>query len=94
MSGEIPANRIDPKRDADIEQAAVIVQGAIDLCFEEPDGIVVLDFKTDRVDNMNELLNSYGEQLEIYSAAAQKIFSKPVKERIIYSFALGESISF
>ena len=25
---EIPANRIDPKLDADIEQAAVIVQGA------------------------------------------------------------------
>ena len=91
---EIPANRIDPKLDADIEQAAVIVQGAIDLCFEEDDSIVVLDFKTDRVDNMNELVNSYGEQLEIYSAAAQKIFSKPVKERIIYSFALGESISF
>ena len=29
----------------------VIVQGAVDICFVEKDGIVILDFKTDRVDN-------------------------------------------
>ena len=91
---EIPANQVDPTIKGDIGGANIIVQGAIDLCFEEDDSIVVLDFKTDRVDNMNELLKSYGEQLNIYSAAAQKIFSKPVKERIIYSFHLGQSISF
>ena len=55
---------------------------------------MVLDFKTDRVDNLNQLVKCYGEQLDIYSAAAQKIFEKPVKERIIYSFHLGKSISF
>lgn len=91
---EIPANKIDSSLGADTKAAQIIVQGAIDLCFEENDGIVVLDFKTDRVNNMNELVSTYGEQLEIYSAAAQKIFSKPVKEKIIYSFSLGQSITF
>ena len=47
-----------------------------------------------RVDNMNELVDCYGEQLEIYAAAAEKIFSKPVKEKIIYSFCLNKIISF
>ncbi len=91
---EIPANCIDPTLETNFDDANIIVQGAVDLCFEESDGIVVLDFKTDRVENLSQLVDCYGEQLEIYSTAAQKIFNKPVKERIIYSFHLGESISF
>lgn len=91
---EIPASRIDTTGESENIDADIIVQGAIDLCFCEDDGIVVLDFKTDRVDNMEELINCYGEQLKIYSTAAEKIFSMPVKERIIYSFCLGKSISF
>ena len=91
---EIAAKRIDPTLDIDAEDANIIVQGAVDLCFVEDDGVVVLDFKTDRVDNLSELVDCYGEQLEIYSTAAEKIFGLPVKERIIYSFHLGEYISF
>lgn len=91
---EIPAKSIDKTLDIGLDDANIIVQGAVDLCFEEQDGIVVLDFKTDRVDNMTELVDCYGEQLKIYSAAAEKIFEKPVKEKIIYSFHLGKSISF
>ena len=91
---EIPACQIDPTLPCDLTNANIVVQGAIDLCFEEPDGIVVLDFKTDRVDNLEQLVDCYGEQLNLYAEAAEKIFSKPVKEKIIYSFAVGKSISF
>ena len=91
---EIAAKRIDPTLDIDADDANIIVQGAIDLCFVEDDGVVVLDFKTDRVDDMNMLVDRYGEQLDIYSTAAEKIFGLPVKEKIIYSFHLGKSISF
>ena len=91
---EIPAKQIDQTLNIDVEDANIIVQGAVDLCFIEDDGVVVLDFKTDKVDNLQSLVDCYGEQLEIYSAAAQKIFGKPIKEKIIYSFHLGKSISF
>ncbi len=91
---EIPAKQLDPTLDIDVDDANIIVQGAVDLCFVEDDGVVVLDFKTDRVDDLSELVDCYGEQLDIYSAAAEKIFEKKVKERIIYSFHLGDSISF
>ena len=91
---EVPAVSIDPSCSVDASDANIIVQGAIDLCFIEDDGVVVLDFKTDRVDNLSELVSTYGEQLDIYSKAAKKIFGKDVKEKIIYSFHLGESISF
>lgn len=91
---ELPASTIDSTIPSDDPEAKIIVQGAIDLCFVENDGVVVLDFKTDRVDTLDALVKCYGEQLEIYATAAQKIFSKPVKEKIIYSFRLGEWISF
>ncbi len=91
---EIPALRIDNTLDEKFKDANIIVQGAVDLCFAEDDGIVVLDFKTDKVDNLQQLVDCYGEQLSIYSTAAEKIFSKPVKEKVIYSFHLGEYISF
>lgn len=91
---EIPAKSIDPTLEIAVDDANIIVQGAVDLCFEEEDGIVVLDFKTDKVDDISQLVDCYGEQLEIYSTAAQKIFNKPIKEKIIYSFHLGESITF
>ncbi len=90
---EIPAGRFDNKLQ-DIEGADIIVQGAVDLCFEEDDSIVVLDFKTDREDNPEKLKDFYAEQLNIYAAAVEKIFKKPVKEKVIYSLYLGKEISF
>lgn len=89
---EIPAKNISPDLDLRFENEKVIVQGAVDVCFIEDDGIVVLDFKTDRVDNTEQLIESYGEQLSIYAAACEKIFEKPVKDKIIYSFALSKEI--
>ena len=70
-----------------------IVQGAVDLCFTEPDGVVIVDFKTDKVQNLLELKERYTNQLEIYAIAIQKIFGKPVKEKIIYSFNLSDIVN-
>ena len=69
-----------------------ILQGAVDLCFLEDDGAVVLDFKTDRAKTDTELKEKYSEQLNIYAAACEKIFGTRVKEKIIYSFALSKEI--
>ena len=69
-----------------------ILQGAVDLCFVEDGGVVVLDFKTDKVKRAEELKERYSAQLDIYAEACQKIFGLPVKEKIIYSFALSSEI--
>lgn len=91
---EIPARIIDETLEGEIGDTPVIVQGAVDLCFLEEDGIVVLDFKTDKVDNLEILRETYREQLNIYAVAVEKIMGKPVKEKIIYSFNLSDYISF
>jgi ATP-dependent helicase/nuclease subunit A len=71
----------------------VLIQGIIDVWFEEDDGIVLLDYKTDKVRSGDELIHRYKVQLDYYQEALERITGKKVKERIIYSFTLGETIS-
>lgn len=66
----------------------VLIQGIIDVFFQEEDGLVLLDYKTDSVSSMEELWNRYETQLDYYQEAVEKIYGKPVKERILYSFHL------
>ena len=89
---EISAGAVEPSLDKSLFDEKIIVQGAVDLCFLEDDGVVILDFKSDRVDNPEALKTAYREQLDIYEKAVCKIFEKPVKEKIIYSFALSKEI--
>ncbi len=67
-----------------------VLQGAIDCIIEEDDRIVIVDYKTDRVEDVSELAETYGLQLRLYRAAAKQLFDKPVKECIIYSLFTGQ----
>ena len=90
---ELPAYKVNPQLKEKHGDEKIIVQGAVDLCFEENGSIVVVDFKTDRTDSPQALAEAYGEQLSVYAQACAKIFEKPVKEKIIYSFSLSETIA-
>lgn len=67
-----------------------MVQGIIDMYFEEDGGLVLVDYKTDNVSDMSVLVENYSLQLSLYSAALEKIENKKVKQRIIYSLKLGK----
>ena len=70
----------------------VLIQGIIDAYFEEDGEIIVLDYKTDRVQTEAELKDRYQEQLRLYTKALEQISLKKVKEQIIYSFTLCKEI--
>lgn len=70
----------------------ILIQGIIDAYFEEPDGLVVVDYKTDKVNNGKELEEKYQEQLRYYAKALEQMSAKKVKEKIIYSFTLRKEI--
>lgn len=70
----------------------ILVQGIIDVCFEEDGELVVLDYKTDRVRKAEELREKYHAQLDYYAEALEQLLQKPVKEKIIYSFTLRETL--
>ena len=70
----------------------IFVQGIIDVYFEEDGELVVLDYKTDNVRSAKELRDRYHAQLDYYAQALEQLLQKKVKEKIIYSFTLGEEI--
>ena len=86
----VDANEIYPGTDSG---ELVLIQGIIDVYFEEEDGLVVLDYKTDKIRNGQELVEKYQEQLHLYGKALEQMTQKRVKEKIIYSFTLEEEIS-
>jgi ATP-dependent helicase/nuclease subunit A len=68
------------------EDDEILLQGVADCFFEEKDGIVVLDYKTDAVFTDEEIRNRaehYRAQILSYSAALERITGKKVKEKIL-----------
>lgn len=86
----VPANEVNEEFPAGEK---VLVQGVIDVYFEEDGKLILMDYKTDRVDSADELIKRYKTQLDYYSEALSRLEKKPVAEIMIYSFALGEVIT-
>lgn len=67
----------------------VLIQGIIDAWFEEEDGLVLVDYKTDYADRPETLISRYHAQFHYYERALAQILKKPVKAKYIYSYRLG-----
>lgn len=72
----------------------VLVQGIIDAYFQEKEELILVDYKTDKVQEGEEqkLVTRYQTQLRDYARALERMLKKKVKECYIYSFALNKSI--
>lgn len=72
----------------------VLVQGIIDVYLEEGDHLILIDYKTDRVEEGEEqkLADRYRIQLEYYQRALEQMTGKTVAEKIIYSLHLQKMI--
>ena len=85
----VPANRLNP----DFPQnETILIQGIIDAFFVEDGELVLVDYKTDRVRSPKPLIERYRVQLDYYADALQDMLHLPVKEKMIYSFALQKEI--
>lgn len=85
----VDAKDIDPQGK---EEDMILVQGIIDVYFEEADGLVLLDYKTDQIYQADILSEKYRAQLDYYARALEQITKKRVKEKIIYSFSMHREI--
>lgn len=85
----VPADTIRPEWDG---RETVLLQGIIDAWFFEGETLVLVDYKTDFVREGRLLAERYGVQLDCYRAALERLTGKPVKEKVIYSFCLNETI--
>jgi ATP-dependent helicase/nuclease subunit A len=77
------------------EGSETMVKGVIDAFFEEKQGLVIVDYKTDHVDisSFEETLKDrYTEQMRYYKNALERITGLKVSETILYSVSLGKEI--
>ncbi len=85
-----------PEVPAGDEEEYINIQGIIDCYWEEEDGLVLMDYKTDWVlpeEGREVLLKRYTSQLHYYQMALEMYTGKKVKEKMIYSFSLKKAIA-
>ena len=88
----IPANEIYPDINPNAVDEVIVVQGYIDCAFEKNGKWVVVDYKTDKVDNVEVLRDRYRNQLKMYERALSECTGKEVECTVIYSLHLGQTV--
>ena len=85
-----PASLLDPAGTGE-----VLLQGVVDCWLEEPDGILIIDYKTDRVTRSGERARAegYALQLRAYAWALERITGNRVKAAYVYFFATGSALA-
>jgi len=71
----------------------LLVQGTIDCCFVEDGQWVLLDYKTDRTDDMDALRAHYEKQLNVYALALERVTGMPVKQRLLCLLESGGTLA-
>ena len=85
-----------PARDMDAGDSdeRILIQGIMDACMEEDEGLVLVDYKTDHLRPGEEkvLADRYQMQMDYYQRALEQMTGKKVREKIIYSLTLEKEI--
>lgn len=72
----------------------ILLQGVVDCFVIEPEGITIVDFKTDRISgNLQERAAYYTPQLEAYGKALERIYGLPIRQKLLYFFSAGKAIA-
>ncbi len=75
-------------------EGETLLQGVVDCWSETPDGILLVDYKTDRVsrENLEARAAEYAPQLQAYAWALTKITGKPVLRTFLWFFAADTAV--
>jgi len=81
---------------ADEAAAVEIVEGVIDLAFDDGDGWIIADYKSDAAgpDVAPEVLARYRAQVDLYAAAWKRLTGETVAERKILFTATGDLVAW
>lgn len=74
------------------DEDKITVQGVADCVFEENGKLVVVDYKTDFVDDIEELRERYAAQLNMYKKLLSETLGKEVVSAVIWSFRFGKEL--
>ncbi|MEH7375349.1 helicase-exonuclease AddAB subunit AddA [Neobacillus drentensis] len=99
INREVPFTLSMPARDVyptwKDEEESVFVQGIIDCVFEDENGLILVDYKTDQIsdrykggfDQAKSILEDrYKMQINLYTRAIEQIWKRKVTERYLFFF--------
>ncbi len=89
---QIKLGDVDSTVADNVKDEKFLVLGKADLVFIEKGEAVVVDYKTDRRKTENDFIAAYAGQLDMYRRAMEQILGMPVKETLIYSLELEQTI--
>lgn len=83
-----PADRVYPNTDASLNDEPILIQGVIDCLFQDERGLVLVDYKTDRIymKQWERAAERHRFQLELYAEAIGRVLGRPVRERYLFFF--------
>ncbi len=89
----ISASEVRKDLPHDAKEEKVILQGAVDCSFlGEDNKLHIIDFKTDRIESLDELVKNHALQLNLYKKALSQISDYEIGKCYLYSFFLGKSV--
>ncbi len=88
---EVPVGEIYPEL-SDFSSEKMMIQGIADCAFLEDGELVVVDYKTDRLENETDFVVKYASQVLLYKKALNECTGYNVKSAVLYSFHLDKEI--
>ncbi|MGN0559071.1 MAG: helicase-exonuclease AddAB subunit AddA [Acutalibacteraceae bacterium] len=89
---KIDAELLDNTLKPPFDKEKILLQGAVDLAYEKDGKLVLVDYKTDRVPDMQKLKEMYKNQLLIYKDAMEQCTDYSVSDCYIYSLYNSDCI--
>ena len=74
-----------------MDDGETLLQGVMDCAFREENGWVLLDYKTDHIDDESAFVDHYRVQLNWYARALEAITRRPVTEKWLYALSTGRA---
>ena len=71
----------------------MLVQGVMDCVFLEDGEWVLLDYKTDRIEDEAAFADHYRPQMAWYATALESLTGRKVKERWLYALSIGKALA-
>jgi len=84
---EVPFALTSPSRELGLTEgpAETLLQGVIDLAFEEESGWTIVDYKSDTIaQNLAELVSFYSPQIELYRRYWEKLTGRSTKAGLFF----------
>jgi ATP-dependent helicase/nuclease subunit A len=72
-----------------------LLEGAIDLAFEEEEGLTIVDYKTDAIGEADALDQAahHAPQLQLYGRGLAQATALPVRERVVLFVSIGKGVN-